>query len=60
MTVKQLMKKLEKLPQDAVVTIPNDSLYVDGAYEVSGVEVWDYDDSVEVYIFTDYKKRVEV
>lgn len=57
MTVKQLMKKLAKLPQDAVVTIPNCCLYVDGYYKVTKVKLWDND---EVSIVTDYKKRMEV
>ena len=57
MTVKQLMKKLAKLPQDAVVTIPNDSSFLDGCYEATKVEAcWDD----EVYISTDYKRRMEV
>lgn len=57
MTVKQLMKKLAKMPQDAVVTIPNRCLYVDGYYKVTKVELWDND---EVSIDTDYNKRMEV
>ena len=58
MTVKQLMKKLAKLPQDAVVTIPNRYLYLEGTYEASSVETWDFGDGVEVHISTDYKKRM--
>lgn len=57
MTVKQLMKKLAKLPQDAVVTIPNRYLYLEGCYEATKVEACGDD---EVYISTDYKKRMEV
>ena len=56
MTVKQLMKKLAKLPQDAVVTIPNRYLYLEGTYEATKVEAWEN----EVHITTDYKKRMEV
>ena len=57
MTVKQLMKKLAKLPQDAVVTIPNNYYYREGCYEATKVEAYGDD---EVCIATDYKKRVEV
>lgn len=55
MTVKQLARKLSKLPQDATVTMPNYSLYLDGDYKVTGVELWDEN---EVMIVTDYKKMV--
>lgn len=57
MTVKQLMKKLAKLPQDAVVTIPNDSFFLDGCYEATNVDACGDD---EVYISTDYQKKMEV
>lgn len=57
MTVKQLMKKLARLPQDAVVTIPNNYCYFEGCYEVTKVEAWGDD---EVCIATDYKKKMEV
>ena len=56
MTVKQVIKMLAKLPQDAVVTIPNNYFYHEGCYEVTKVEAWGDD---EVCIATDYKKRVE-
>lgn len=55
MTVKQLARKLSKLPQDATVTMPNYSLYLDGDYKVTGVKLWDEN---EVTIVTDYKKMV--
>lgn len=55
MTVKQLVRKLSKLPQDATVTMPNYSLYLDGDYKVTGVKLWDEN---EVTIVTDYKKMV--
>lgn len=55
MTVKQLIKKLAKLPQDAVVIIPNRYLYLEGCYEVTKVEACGDD---EVYISTDYKNRM--
>ena len=55
MTVKQLARKLSKLPQDATVTMPNYSLYLDGDYKVTGVKLWDEN---EVMIVTDHKKMV--
>ena len=55
MTVKQLARKLSKLPQDATVTMPNYSLYLDGDYKVTDVKLWDEN---EVTIVTDYKKMV--
>lgn len=59
MTVKQLMKKLAKLPQDAIVIIPNTNHYVNGYYKATDVELWDFEDrTTEVHIDTDYKKRM--
>lgn len=55
MTVKQLMNKLKKLPQDATVVICNEELFEDGCYKVTDV---DFDSSCnEVEIATDYKWR---
>lgn len=54
MTVKQLIRKLNKLPPDATVTINNDDLYVNGVYVVTGIEYWGEDNTVDIY--TDYKK----
>jgi hypothetical protein len=55
MTVKQLARKLSKLPQDATVTMPNYSLYLDGDYKVTDVKLWDEN---EVIIVTNHKKMV--
>lgn len=38
MTVQQLIKKLNKLPQDSVVTFENTDIFNDGIYEVTEVE----------------------
>ena len=59
MTVKQLINKLKKMPEDATVFVYNTSVYVDGSYKVvsSEVEYFDYDNSV--MIGTDYKYREE-
>lgn len=55
MTVKQLIKKLKKMPQEAVVTISNDSTWINGEYIVTSVEIRDCS---TVEICTDYKKRI--
>lgn len=55
MTVQQLIKKLQRMPQDAVVTMRNDELYIDGTYEVTSVETYDCS---EVEICTDYERRM--
>ena len=59
MTVKQLINKLKKMPEDATVYVYNTDAYVNGSYEVvsSEVEYFDYDNSVVVG--TDYKHREE-
>ena len=55
MTVKQLMNKLKKLPEDATVIIHNDEIYEDGYYKATDI---DFDPSCnEVEISTDYKRR---
>lgn len=47
MKVKQLIKKLEKLPEDAVVVLTNTEIYVDGMYEVTDVDDWvDFNNTV--------------
>jgi hypothetical protein len=55
MTVAQLIKKLQKMPQDAVVTISNDDTYFNGEYKVTSIETYD---GSTVEICTDYKKRI--
>lgn len=55
MTVKQLMNKLRKLPEDATVVICNEELFEDGYYKATDV---DFDSSRnEVEISTDHKWR---
>ncbi|MDT3387633.1 MAG: hypothetical protein LIR46_07745 [Bacteroidota bacterium] len=54
MTVKQLIKKLSKCPEDAKVLIPNDAMYEDGMYHATCIE--EYDDGT-ILIDTDYKKK---
>ena len=55
MTVAQLIKKLQKMPQDAVVTISNTDVYINGEYKATTIET--YSDGF-VEICTDYKKRI--
>lgn len=55
MTVKQLARKLSKLPQDATVTLQNNDLYLNGDYIATNVELWEEN---EVRIISDYKKRI--
>ena len=57
MTVLQLKRKLNKLPDDANVVIMNDSRYIDGTYLVTNVITWEKENLVEIE--TDYKKRTE-
>jgi hypothetical protein len=55
MTVKQLIQKLQKLPEDAIVCIPNNSLYVDGIYRATETDFWDEDGFV--VIDSDHKRK---
>ena len=59
MTVKQLINKLKKMPEDATVFVCNDSAYVDGSYKVTSSEVEYFDCDNSVVIGTDYKHREE-
>jgi len=54
MTVKQMIKKLSKYPEDAKVLIPNDEMHIEGMYYATNIE--EYDDGT-VLIDTDYEKR---
>lgn len=55
MTVAQLIRKLQKMPQDAIATVNNDSLWINGEYKVTSVETYD---CKTVTICTDYKYRI--
>ena len=57
MTVKQLISKLKKVPENAIVTMDNNSMFVNGEYIVTDIRVWESDNSVEIK--TDYRKRIE-
>ena len=56
MTVAQLIIKLQKMPQDSIVTVFNDKLEVDGEFEATGIETYD---GKTVSIITDYKKIIK-
>ena len=55
MTVAQLISKLQKMPQDSIVTVFNDKLYVDGEFEATGIETYD---CKTISIITDYKNII--
>lgn len=55
MTVKQLIKKLSKYPENAEILIPNDVMFKDGIYYATNI-IAEYDGSI-ILIDTDYKKR---
>ena len=55
MVVAQLIKKLQKMPQDAVVTMSNDDMYINGEYKVTAIKT--YDNGLTVEICTDYKEK---
>lgn len=57
MTVKELMKKLEKCNPDSIVIIPNEDTFINGEYEVTNLEVQDYNNTV--LIDSDHENLVE-
>lgn len=56
MTVKQLINKLKKYPENAKIVVDNDESCFDGIYYATSVE--EYEEGV-VLIATDYTKRVD-
>ncbi len=56
MTVKQLMNKLKKYPEDAKIVVDNDESCFDGIYFATSVE--EYEEGT-VLIATDYRKRLD-
>ena len=57
MTVKQLINKLKKMPEDATVLVYNDDSYFNGNYKVTSKEVEYFECDNSVIIGTDYKHR---
>ena len=58
MTVKQLMNKLKKMPEDAIITIPNSDSFFNGEYKATKVEPYEDNGKHYVGIDTDYKKAI--
>lgn len=56
MLVKDLIRKLEKCDQDAIIAVENVSLYIDGTYEDTEVET--YEEGI-VYVATNHEKLLE-
>ena len=56
MTVKELIIKLHKCDQNAIVVVENDDLYNSGVYTATGVET--YEEGV-VYVATNHEELVE-
>lgn len=59
MTVKQLIDKLKKMPEDATVVVENDGMWVDGTYKVTSKEVDYFPEYDFVVIGTDYERKVK-
>lgn len=58
MTVRELIEKLEECNNpDAIVTIPNEDVFENGKYEVTNLEVQDYNNTV--LIDSDHENLVE-
>lgn len=55
MTVAQLIRKLQKMPQDAIVTMSNNDSFINGEYTVTSVETYDCG---TVEICTDYERNI--
>ena len=53
MTVKQLMDKLKRIPEDYVVILDNDEMFYSGYYKATGIDVDENYKQVE--IVTDHK-----
>ena len=49
MTVRELMEKLEECNPDDIVVISNEDVFVNGEYEVTDLEVQDYNNTVLIY-----------
>lgn len=49
MTVKQLINKLKKLPDDAKVIVVNSDVYINGLYETKGIHY----DKIGNYVIID-------
>lgn len=59
MTVKQLIRKLSKCPEDAKVIMYNSDAYIDGMYYVTEVTTNDTMGESQVEIGTNYERMVK-
>ena len=58
MTVRELIEKLEECNNpDSIVVIPNEDVFINGEYEVTNLEVQDYNNTV--LINSDHENLVE-
>jgi hypothetical protein len=57
MTVKQLRRKLNKLPDDVEVIVFNSEMYVQGLYATSDIIYYEKDNAVEIE--TNFDKKVD-
>lgn len=57
MTAKQLINKLNKMPEDATITVNNNDLWINGTYTATKVVYYPQDNTV--VIDTNYKHRLE-
>ena len=57
MIIKELIKKLEKCNPNSIVVIPNEDIFINGEYEVTNLEVQDYNNTV--LIDSDHENLVE-
>ena len=48
MTVKQLIRKLQTVPEDYVVTVSNTNVFVNGTYKADGIDINEDDKQVEI------------
>lgn len=56
LTVKQLMNKLSKMPEDAKIVMCNHDVYNDGMYYVDNAQYDDTMDEPQVEIMSEYKR----
>ncbi len=56
MTVKELIKKLQKCNPNAKVIIENDDSYVNGMYYATSIEQWEDDEEIQVELLSNHKR----
>jgi len=48
MKVSTLIKKLQKMPQDAEIAVENTAMYINGTYKAIGVSFWEEENIVTI------------